>query len=141
LDQVGQIGSGKTWGATGENLEVDVGAQWLTLGVDPQDGFATFDIGGIDHDLTVESARSQQSRIKDVGTVGRCHHNHPGVAFEPVEFDQQLVESLLTFVMTATKTGVTMTSDGVELVDENDRRCRPFCLFEKVTDPSGTATD
>ena len=59
VDQVGQVGSGEARSATGQHLEIDLVCQRLTFGVDSQNGSSTFDIGGVDHDLTVESAGAE----------------------------------------------------------------------------------
>ena len=49
----------------------------------------------------------------------------PGLHVEAVHLDEQLVERLLALVVAAAEPGAAMTADGVDLVDEDDRRARP----------------
>jgi hypothetical protein len=41
------------------------------------------DIGEIDYNLAVEAARAHEGRVKDVGPVGACKHNHAAAARKP----------------------------------------------------------
>ena len=51
---------------------------------------------------------------------------------ETVHLDEQLVERLLALVMTTAKTGATLATDGIDLVDEDDGRCGLLCLREQI---------
>src|SRR5690606_162503 len=141
VDQIGQVGSGEPGGAAGEDLEIDVFAQRLASGVNAEDRLPSVDVGCVDDDLTIEAARAEQGRVEDVGTVRRRHHDHPGVALEAVELDQELVQGLLPLVVAATKAGATVTPDGVDLVDEDNGRCALLGLLEEVTDTGGADAD
>jgi len=61
------------------------------------------------HDLTVETAGTQQRRIEHVGPVGGGDQDDAFVGFKAVHLDQQLVERLLTLVVTAAEAGAAMT--------------------------------
>src|SRR5208282_2338981 len=63
---------------------------------------------------------------------GRRHEDHALVGLEPVHLDQQLVERLFAFIVTAAKPGPAMTSHRVDLVDENDTRRMLLALHEQV---------
>src|SRR5690606_2476773 len=104
---------------------------------DAEDRLPSVDVGCVDDDLTIEAARAEQGRVEDVGTVRRRHHDHPGVALEAVELDQELVQGLLPLVVAATEAGATVTPDGVDLVDEDNGRCALLGLLEEVTDTGG----
>jgi len=56
----------------------------------------------------------------------------PFIRLEAVHLDQQLIEGLLAFVMTAAQAGAAMASDGVYLIDENDTRRMLLALHEKI---------
>ena len=135
VEQVGEIGTGKTRRLAGEYFEVDVVSERLAAGVDGEDGLAARQIGAVDDDLAVEPARTEKRWVEDVGTVGAGDHDHTRIDVEPVEFDEQLVERLLTFVVPATKARSTVPADGVDLVDEHDGGGLCFGLFEEVSDP------
>src|SRR5699024_413378 len=94
-----------------------------------------------DGDLPVEPAGPQQRGIQDVRTVRRRDQNDPATRVEPVHLDQQLVQRLLAFVVTAADTRAPLPTDGVELVDEDNARCVVLRLFEHVAHPRSTHTD
>ena len=60
---------------------------------------------------------------------------------EPVHLDQQLVKGLLAFVMTATQTGAALTTDGVDLINEDDARRVLLGLLEQIAHPGGADAD
>ena len=84
-------------------LKVKVCRQLYTLAVNSQDLHSANEIGIADGDLAVKAPRALKRRVKHLRTVGGSHDNHwgAGVGFESVNFRQQLVEGLLTFVVAA----------------------------------------
>jgi len=94
---------------------------------------ATAHVGQRHHHLAIEATRTQQRRIEHVGAIGRRDDDDAFVAFEAVHLDQQLVESLLAFVMTAAQARATMTADRVDFVDEDDAGRVFLGLLEHVT--------
>ena len=99
------------------------------------------EVGRLDRDLAVEAARAQQRRVEDVGPVGGRDEDDVGLDVEAVHLDQQLVERLLALVVAAAQTGAAVPSDGVDLVDEDDRRGVLLGLLEQVADAAGADTD
>src|SRR5262249_9714613 len=67
--------------------------------------------------------------------------DHAALDVEAVHLDEQLVQGLLTLVVTTAEAGATVTADGVDLVHEDDRRGVRLGLLEQVTDTGGTDTD
>ncbi len=135
VDQVGEVGAGEARGATGQNPQLHVRTEGLALGVDLENALPPEDVGCIDHDLAVKTPGTKQSRIEDVGPVGGGDDDDTVVGVESVEFDQQLVERLLPFVVPTTEAGAAMTADGIDFVDEDDRRSVALGLLEQVADP------
>ncbi|MGY3407131.1 hypothetical protein ACVWZV_003244 [Bradyrhizobium sp. GM5.1] len=93
------------------------------------------------HDLTVEAAGTQQRGIEHVGTVGRGDQDHALVGLEAVHLDQQLVQRLLALVIAAAEAGATVTTDGVDFVDEDDAGRVLLSLLEHVADAAGADAD
>ncbi|MNM25767.1 hypothetical protein D3C81_362210 [compost metagenome] len=106
-----------------------------------QDLFTATHVRQTHHDLTVETAWTQQRRVKHVRTVGRSDDDNAFVAFKAVHLNQHLVQRLFTFIMTATQTGATLTTDGVDFIDEDDARCRFLRLLEHIAHTGSTHTD
>src|SRR6478735_8692418 len=94
------------------------------------------------HDLPVESAGPQQSRIQNVWSISRSEHDDSFVAGEAVHFGQDLVERLLAFVVTADRSrAAARSSDRVYFVDEDDRRCHFPRFAEQFADATGADAD
>ena len=132
VDQVGEVRTGEARRATRDDRHVHIVSDRHLARMHLEDLLATADVGQRHHHLAVEAARAQQSRVEDVGAVGRGDHDHALVALEAVHLDQELVECLLALVVTAAETGAAMTADRIDLVDENDARRVLLGLLEHV---------
>ena len=141
IDQVGQVGTGEPWGGAGQVLGDDALSQRLALGVHVEDLFPAQDVGPVDDDLAVEAPGPEQGRVEDVGPVGGGDHDHTRLGVEAIQLDQQLVQGLLPLVVAAAQSGAAVAADGVDLVDEDDRRSLSLGLLEQVADPAGTDPD
>src|SRR6266508_2020891 len=86
-----------------------------------QDGDTSLVIGRVDHDLSIEPPWSQERRIEHVRPVrGRQHHD-TFAARKAVHLGQDLIERLLTLVVTSERTrSAARAPDRVDLVDEDD---------------------
>ena len=117
------------------------GRHRLAARVHLEDLVAAGEVGGVDADLPVEAARAQQRRVEDVGPVGGRDQDDAAADVEAVHLDEQLVEGLLALVVAAAHAGAAVPADGVDLVDEDDRRGVLLGLLEQVADPGGADTD
>ena len=142
VEHVGQVGAGEAGGAAGDGVQVDVGRHRLALGVHLR-GSARGPCrsGGVDGDLPVEAARAQQRGVEDVGPVGRRDEDDVRLDVEAVHLDEHLVERLLALVVPAAHAGAAVPADGVDLVDEDDRRGVLLGLVEQVADAAGADAD
>src|SRR5438105_10349457 len=109
--------------------------------MDPENFLAAFDVGEIDRDLTIESARAEQRRIENIGPVGSSDNNNTFLGVEPVHLDQERIECLLTLIVTAPNPVTAMAPDRVDFIDENDTGRRFLALLEHIPDPAGADTD
>ena len=141
VDDVGEVGAGEAGRAARDDAEVDVGGERLALGVHLEHGLAADDVRRADGDLAVEAAGTQQRRVEDVGTVGGGDHDHAALDVEAVHLDEQLVQGLLALVVAAAHAGAAVPADGVDLVDEDDRRRVRLGLLEQVAHAGGADTD
>ena len=141
VHQVGEIGAGESRRAARDVRGLHVFAERNLAHVHAQDLLAATHVGQRHHDLAVEAARAQQRRIEHVGTVGGGDDDDAFVAFEAVHLDQQLVEGLFAFVMTAAEAGAAMTADRVDFVDEDDAGRVLLRLLEHVAHARGADAD
>ena len=141
VDDVGQVGAGHADRALGQPVEVGVVGDRLALRVHAQHGAAAGEVGAGHRDLPVEAAGPQQCRVEDVGPVGRGDQDDALALAEAVHLDQQLVERLLAFVVTAAEARAALAADGVDLVDEDDARAVLLGLLEHVAHAGGADAD
>ena len=91
--------------------------------MDLQDFDAAFLVGWVDHDLPVESSRSQQSGVEDVWPVGGGQDHDAFMAGKAIHLGEDLIEGLFALVVTAERPRTAArAADGVDFVDEDDRR-------------------
>ena len=99
-------------------------------------------VGRVDDDLPVEPSRSQQRRIEHVRPVRGGQDHHALVAGKAVHLGQDLIQRLLALVVTAERTSAAArAADGVDLVDEDDRRRDLARLAEELANAAGSHAD
>ena len=141
VHEVGQLGAAHAGRAPRDEVEVDVGRQPLVADVDVEDLAAVGQLRkGYDH-LAVESARSQQCRVEDVGAVGGGHHHDALGGLEAVHLVEHLVERLLAFVVASAEAGAPLAADGIDLVDEDDGPAELAGGVEQVADAARSDPD
>ena len=113
----------------------------LAARVHLEDAGTAVEVGTVDDDLTVETTRTKQCRVEDVGTVRRGDQDHATLDIETIHLDEQLVEGLLALVVSAAEPGAPVTTDGIDLVHEDDRRSVRLRLLEEVADAAGADAD
>ncbi len=141
VEHVGEVGAGEARGTSRDRQQVDAGRDRLAARVDLQDLVAALHVGSGDADHPVEAAGAQQGRVEHVGTVGGGDQDDAAADVEAVHLDEQLVQGLLALVVPAAHAGAAVSADGVDLVDEDDRRGVLLGLLEQVADTRGTDTD
>ena len=101
VNQICQIRSRKSRRTAGNDGKIDILGQRNFFHVNFQYLFASFFIRIGNRYLTVKTPRTQQSRIQNVGTVGRRNQNNVFICLKAVHFYQQLVQGLFSLIMTA----------------------------------------
>jgi hypothetical protein len=71
VDEIHEIGAGKTWSPARDRLQLDVRRERNIADMHLEDVLAADDVGIRYHDLAVEAARAQKRRIEHIGTVRR----------------------------------------------------------------------
>ena len=132
VDEVHQIRAREARRAARHGAQLHVRRQGHLAHMHLQDLLAAVHIRQWDHDLPVETARTQQSGIEHVRTVGRGDDDDAFIGLEAVHLHQQLVEGLLALVIAAAKACAAMATDRVDLVNEDDAGRVLLGLFEHV---------
>ena len=139
--EVGQISPATACGPAGDALEVDGRFQLQRLAVDAQDGDTLVDVGQVHRHLTVKAPRAKQCRVKDIRPVGGRHDNDGTPAVKPIHLHQDLVQSLLAFVVAAAKPASAVAADGIQLVDEQDAGIVAAGSVEQIAHTRGAHAD
>src|ERR1022692_666600 len=141
VDQVGQVRARESGGGGGDLAEVGAWLDILATGVGGQDGTPLGPVGQRDDDLAVEPAGPAQCRVERVRPVGGGQYNYPAGVLESVHLGEDLVEGLLPLVTAGQAAGFAAGAEGVDLVDDHDRRRAAPGLVEQVPDPGGPDAD
>ncbi len=132
VDQVCEVGAREARSLLGQNLQTDIAVQRLALRVDLKNRLAAADVRLVEHDLAVEAAGPQEGRVEDVGPVGGGDDDDVRAGVEAVHLNENLVERLLSLIVAAAEPGAAVSTDGVDLVDEDDARGVALGLVEEV---------
>ena len=122
-------------------VQIHVRRQLLAAAVHLQNRDPPALVGIVHRHLPVKPARTQQRGVQNIPPVRGRHHDDAFVHRETVHFNQQLVQRLLPFVVAAAEARAAVTSDGVDFVDENNRRGYFLRLFKKVAHATGADAD
>ena len=88
--------------------------------MDPQNLLTALDVRVTHHHLAVKPAGTHQGGVQDVGAVGSGNHDDALVGAKAVHLHQQLVQGLLTLVVSAAQASASLAAHGVDLVDEDN---------------------
>ena len=91
--------------------------------------------------MTVKPTRAKERRVQYVRPVCRSNDNDPFIGAETVHFDQQLIESLFTFVVSSSQTGSTASSNSINFIDENNAGRIFLSLFKEISNPTCSYPD
>ena len=81
--------------------------------------------------LTIKSARSQQSSIQNIRSVGGSQDNDSCVALKAIHLCQQLVDGLLTLIIATTHASTTLSANSINLINEDNARRLSLCLQQQ----------
>mmetsp|Transcript_25997 Transcript_25997/g.65930 ORF Transcript_25997/g.65930 Transcript_25997/m.65930 type:complete len:269 (+) Transcript_25997:609-1415(+) len=110
-----------------EMLKLHIRVQLHVLGVNAQDLEAAVFVRHTDVQLTVEAAEAPQGCVDGVRTVRGTDHNCVRTALHAVHQGQHLRDDAALYLAVGL---VSLWRDGVDLIDEDDRRCIFLGLLE-----------
>mmetsp|Transcript_68675 Transcript_68675/g.161541 ORF Transcript_68675/g.161541 Transcript_68675/m.161541 type:complete len:243 (+) Transcript_68675:641-1369(+) len=141
VHQVLQIGTREACSSLGDVHERDLAVELLVLHVDLQDLSPPLHIGQTDLHAAVEAARTEKGVVQDIGPVRGGHDDDAAVALKAVHLREDLIQGLLSLVVATSHASSSLTSDGIDLIDENNARRLLLRLLEDVADARRTHTN
>jgi hypothetical protein len=136
-----KIRSGEPRGSTSYNVEIDVVRQRNLLGMNLEDAETTVEVGTGHNHTSVETTGTHKRGVKHVRTVCCGDKDNALIALETVHLYEELIEGLLSLVVTATHAGATVATDGVDLIDEDDTWSVLLSLDEEVSNTGRSYTN
>ena len=140
VEKVLKIRTGKSSRCLGDLMKVHIVSQRFVLGVDHQDFFSALDIRTSHTDFSVKSSRTEDCRIQNIHTVGRCHYDDTLIYPKTIHLYKKLVQCLLSLIMAAAHSGSSLTGYRIDLINKDDTRCMALALFKKISYTGSTDT-
>ena len=134
-----KLRTGSTGCSLGDGIKVHILGDTDLLRVYPEDIHTTLKVRKLHGNPAVKPSRTQQRRVQRLRTVGGCKDHNACISFEAVHLGKQLVQGLLPLIIGG-KACVSLLTDGIDLIDENDTGSLLLCLLEQVTDLGCTHT-
>jgi len=130
------ISSVEIFAEFGNCFEVEVTLLADVLSVNFQNFKAASLVWQWDLNLAVHTARSQQCRVKLIGSVGRHHALNSAEVIETVKLVEQLHKGSLNFTIGRATIIKSFTTNGIDLINENDARLIVFGVGKHFPDRS-----
>ena len=92
-------------------------------------------------DTPVEASRTEQGGIKHVNTVGCGKKNHALLCLQTVHFDEQGVQGLFTFIVSAADSGEAGASDRIDFINEDQTGNEAALLAARYDRKAATQQD
>ena len=86
-------------------------------------------------------AGTQERGVENIAAVGSGHDDDAFVVRKPIHFDQQLVQGLLAFVVSAAQSCAALASNRVNFIDKDDGGRIFLGLIEQVAHARGAHAD
>ena len=122
-------------------MQRDIAFNRFAFGMNLKDGKAATDIRFVEHNLAVKTSWPQQGRVKDIRAIGRGDNDNVGLPVKAIHLYKQLIERLFTLVIASGVAIVSLATNGVDFIDENNARRVLFGLFEEVSNTCRTDTN
>ena len=114
-------------------VEVYIIIDWFAFCMNFENSFSSLHIWDIDINLSIKSAWTHKCWIENVASVCCRQNNDSFVGFKPIHFNKKLVESLFSFIISATKTCASLTPYCINFINEYDARFVFLCLIKKIS--------
>ena len=132
---------GKTGGVTCYCLQIYVIRKGFVAGMNLKNKLSCTHVGKVYCDLLIKTTGAEECTVQNVRAVCCSHDYYAFVFFKTVHLHQELVQRLLSFVMSAAEACAALSAHGIDFVYEYDTGSIFLCLFEGITDSGCTYTD
>mmetsp|Transcript_7856 Transcript_7856/g.23167 ORF Transcript_7856/g.23167 Transcript_7856/m.23167 type:complete len:226 (+) Transcript_7856:1406-2083(+) len=106
-----------------------------------EDTLATLEVGKVNSDLAIKATRAEKGLIQNVNTVRSGNGDDAWIAIESIHLHKDLVDGLLTLVIATSEASTTLTTNRINLINENNARSILLRLREDITHTRRTHTN
>ena len=138
VHKVRKVGARKARRERCHALQVHVRTQRLVLGVHFQNALAALYVGRVHHNLAVETTRAQQRGVQNIHAVRSSNKHHSIILVKAVHLNKQLIQRLFAFIVAAAYARTALTTNGIDLINEDNGRTCLFGLVEQVAHTGST---
>src|SRR5579872_992609 len=105
-----------------------------------EDRQAPTPVGAIHSHAAVKTTGAQQCLVKSIGSVRRGNDYYRLSSIKTIHLDEQLVQCLFALII-GVDAGAALSTNGVNLVNEDDARRGFLGLIEQIAHTAGTNAD
>mmetsp|Transcript_79622 Transcript_79622/g.161930 ORF Transcript_79622/g.161930 Transcript_79622/m.161930 type:complete len:354 (-) Transcript_79622:755-1816(-) len=134
VHQILQVSTAEAGSSLGDFSQSGALSQFLVTDVHVEDLLPALHVRQAHGHATIKSPWPQQGVVQDVRTIGRCHHDDTAVAFEAIHFSQDLIEGLLPLIISTTHASTSLSSNSINLINENNAGRLLLGLLEDIAD-------
>jgi hypothetical protein len=102
---------------------------------------AALEIGCVNDNLTIKSARTKQRAVENFGPICSCKDDHAGIRLEAIHFHEQRIERLFSLIVDIADVYSPLSTDGVKFINEDNARRMIFGLLEQIAHTGGSHAD
>ena len=106
-----------------------------------QDSFTPLQIRQLNRNTAVKTSRTQQRLVQGFRTVSSRQNYYALAAVKAVHFAQQLIQSLLAFIISAELAVITAFADSIDFIDKYYTRCLFLRLLEQIAHTGSAHAD
>ena len=106
-----------------------------------QDSLTVFSLRQTNGCAAVEATRTEKRRVENISTVSGRQDDDVCTGFKSIHFDEDLIECLLTLIVTTAHATTAFSSYCINFINKDDRRSVLFGFLEQIAHPARTNTD
>ena len=141
IDNIGKLCTAGSGCCPRQRAIVDIVCHTHVTCMNLQDSLTALKIRQLNRNTAVKTSRTQQRLIQRFRTVGSCQNNYTLAAVKTVHLTQQLIQSLLAFIIAAELTVITAFADGIDFIDKYYARCLFLRLLEQIAHTGSAHAD
>ena len=141
INHIGKICTNCTACSQCNRIQIHTLIQMYILRMNLQDLHTSLQVRLIYDNSTVKTSRTKKRLIQNLRTVRSTQYQNTLRSIETIHLRQQLVQRLLTLLITSTVFTVTASPNGINFIDKNNTWCILGCFLKQISYTGSSDTD